>query len=256
MGLSNPSRHFGASTTDSIDFGTAGSALLFGLVGLSIRVVFNFDGAPGTFGGGENDRTFLSAYGATAAQQAIELCMGSADTFGTCRLNVSDGGGVNVATVASSGTPLKGLLWIYPSRQWHELVATWSASGVMGLFLDGLVIGSVTGQSAVASIGAAAAISSHLTFGAQSAGTYLAPGMNVREIGLYNAPLSLATILQMAGSNDRSRMYSPQTFIGSCEMQAPGAGPEYLISYGYGNTVPAANIQGTVTGTWCQSHDF
>jgi len=154
--LSNPTRHFGAGTTDTVDFGAA--TILANLTGLAIRVVF---------------------------------------------------------------------------------------------YLDGNVIGYVTNQTSVAAI---VSTVKHLTIGGCSDATFLAPGISVREVGLWNAPLPSNLVQAMAAGNERSRMFSPSTFIGSCEMLAAGGGPEFMLSYGFGNTVPALSLSGTVTGTWVESH--
>ena len=244
--LSNPTRHFGAGTTDTVDFGAA--TILANLTGLAIRVVFYLDGVPGAFGEDENDRAWVSQWSATAGDCAVELGQGSGDALGTLRLNVSDG--TNVATVLSS-TFLLGNFAPYSSRQYHEIVAQWAAAGTMTIYLDGNVIGYVTNQTSVAAI---VSTVKHLTIGGCSDATFLAPGISVREVGLWNAPLPSNLVQAMAAGNERSRMFSPSTFIGSCEMLAAGGGPEFMLSYGFGNTVPALSLSGTVTGTWVESH--
>lgn len=241
--------------SDSIDFGPV--SLFNGLTALTVRIVFDIDQSLVTaFGGGDPPRSWLSLWSTSAMDaQGFFLGQDPSDTLGKVRFSVADTAG-NIVTVVSANPVLK-QLWPALNAQRHELVGVWSAAaftrwtgsawstaaGQLRLYLDGQLIGSVTGQTAIAAM--MGSPNGSLCIGASPGGTNAPVGLWVDHIGFWCAALDpgLVNAPQLSGM-DAARDLNDDTIARMSAGHAPSGEWNTDVGTFYGSN------RGTFLGQW------
>jgi hypothetical protein len=227
-----------------IDYGNQCAAELFGgRQELGIRLRFQSDppaandfyGANPSIGDPlprtEVFRNWVGAWGAKTDEQCFML--GTAGS-GTVIFLVADGKN-RTATVVSNDVVFRHHC---AGRPYRELVAAWSHTGHMALWLDGISMGKATDQTAVKKLGVP---SSSLILGHQPSGPFFAsPGLRIFEVDFYShfEPTTRVDPALKGGLEIRGvpPLLGSMTFDGS---SASGReelrGPRGVIAYGHAN---------------------